>query len=162
MDNPPTTCRIRDELALGDVTTLTLPEIDPQALQEQDQNPSKDAPLRIATSAEVNVSPVRDGRWQAAEDQTSVWRLKINSPGALSLSLGFTTFSMPEGGCLFLYPPDHSQILGPYTRDDNAEHGQLWTPEIDGEEVILEVSLPNDQMSHMLLVLGFVNQGYRK
>ena len=156
------TCRIRDELPLADVTTRSLPEIDPRVLQEQDQNLPKDAPLRFATSTPVKVDPVKDGRWEAAGDQTEVWRIKINSPGALSLSLGFTAFNMPQGGCLFLYSPDRSQILGPYTEGDNAEHGQLWTPEIDGEEVVLEVSLPNDQMSRMELVLGFVNQRYRK
>jgi hypothetical protein len=162
MDDPANTCRLRDELPLSDVTTLSLPEIDPQALQEQDQNLPKDAPLRVATSTEVNVNPAKEGRWEAAGDQTEVWRIKINSPGALSLSLGFTAFNMPEGGCLFLYSPDHSQILGPYTQDDNAEHGQLWTPTIDGEEVVIEVSLPKNQKSRMQLVLGFINQGFKK
>ena len=162
MDDPSNTCRIRAELPLGDVTTLSLPEIDPQALQEQNQNTPKDAPLRLATSTAVNVNPVEDGNWEGAGDQIEVWRLKIHSPGALTLSLGFTAFNMAEGGCLFLYSPDHSQILGPYTRNDNAEHGQLWTPTIDGEEVVVEVSLPKNQRSRMQLVLGFINQGFKK
>ena len=162
MDDPANTCRIRDELPLRDATTLSLPEIDPQALQEQDQNVPKDAPLRVATSTEVNVNPAKDSRWEAAGDQSEVWRIKINSPGALTLSLGFTAFHMPDGGCLFLYSPDHSQILGPYTQDDNAEHGQLWTPSIDGEEVVIEVSLLKNQKSRMQLVLGFINQGFKK
>jgi hypothetical protein len=45
---------------------------------------------------------------------------------------------------------------------DNAEHGQLWTPTVDGEEVIIEISVPKDQVSRMQLVLGVINQGYKK
>jgi hypothetical protein len=162
MDDPSNTCRIRDELPFGDVTTLSLPEIDPQALQEEDQNQPKDAPLRFATSTEVNVDAAEYGQWAATGDQTDVWRIRILSPGALSLSLGFTAFSMPKGGCLFLYAPDQSQVIGPYTQADNAEHRQLWTPTIDGEEVMIEVSLPKNQKSAMQLVLGFINQGFKK
>lgn len=162
MDQPLSTCRIQGEIPVDNVTTLRLPEIDAQALQEQDQNPPKDAPLRYAIPAEVNIDPSAYGQWEKTGEDLQVWRLKIISPQALSLSLGFTVYHMPEGGCLFVYSPDQGQVYGPYTKDDNAEHGQLWTPDIDGEEVFIEVSVPNDQISRMQLVLGFVNQGYKK
>ena len=162
MDDSSNKCRLRDELPSGDLTTLSLPEIDVQALQQQDQNPPKDAPLQYATSAEVNIDPASYGRWENTDDDMQVWRLRIVSPQALSLSLGFTTFNMPAEGCLFLYSPDHNQVLGPYTSNDNAELGQLWTPTVDGEEVIIEVSVPKAQISRMQLVLGFINQGYKK
>ena len=162
MNNSSSNCRIRDEIPFSDATTLSLPEIDVQSLQAQDQNLAKDAPLRYAIAAEVNIDASDYGRWEKADDDMQVWRLKIISPQALSLSLGFTSFNMPAQGCLFVYSPDRRQILGPYTSADNAEHGQLWTPTIDGEEVILEVSLPKDQISRLQLVLGFVNQGYKQ
>jgi lysyl endopeptidase len=162
MDHPANNCRIRDEIPVDNVTTVRLPEIDVQALQEQDQNLPKDAPLRYAIPAEVNIKPSAQDQWAKTDDDMQVWRLKIISPQALSLSLGFTVFNMPEGGCLFLYSPDHNQVLGPYTKDDNAEHGQLSTPTIDGQEVFIEVSISNEQFSRMQLVLGFVNQGYKK
>jgi hypothetical protein len=162
MDYPSDACRIREEIPIENAKTLSLPELDVQDLLYQDQNLPKDAPLRNATSSEVNVDPVADGQWEKTEEGTQVWRLRIISPQALSLSLGFTAFNMPAQGCLFVYSPDHNQVLGPYTRDDNAEHGQLWTPTVDGEEVILEVSVPQDQFSRLQLVLGFINQGYRQ
>jgi hypothetical protein len=162
MDHPSSNCRIRDEIPVDNVTTVDLPEIDVQALQEQDRNLPKDAPLRYAIPAEVNIDPSQQGQWAKTEGDMQVWRLKIISPQALSLSLGFTAFNMPEGGCLFLYSPDRNQVLGPYTKADNAEHGQLWTPTIDGQEVFIEVSVPDDKISRMQLVLGFVNQGYKK
>ena len=162
MVNSTNKCRIRDDVPAGDVTTLRLPELDVQSLQEQDQNAPKDSPPRFAATTEVNIDPGSYGRWEGAEEQVQVWRLKIISPQALSLSLGFSSFDMPAGGCLFVYSPDQNQVLGPYTMEDNAEHGQLWTPTLDGEEVIIEVSVPQKQVSQMQLVLGFVNQGYKK
>ena len=161
MDQSSSSCRIRDEVPPEGMPTLSLPELDVQALQEQDQSLSKDAPLRFATTTQVNIDPKMYGRWETTDDALQVWRLKIISPQALSLSLGFTSFNMPAGGCLFVYSPDHNQVLGPYTLNDNAEHGQLWTPTVDGEEVVIEVSVPNEEVSQMQLVLASINQGYK-
>ena len=162
MDHSSSSCRIRDEISAQGMPTLSLPELDRQSLQEHDQNRSKDAPLRFAATTEVNIDPKTYGRWETTKDALQVWRLKIISPQALSLSLGFTSFNMPTGGCLFVYSPDHKQVVGPYTRNDNAEHGQLWTSTVDGEEVVIEVSVPNEEVSHMQLVLASINQGYKK
>ena len=162
MENSPNPCRIRTDIPLEGTPTLRLPELDVQALLEQDQALPKDVPLPFATSTEVNLDPANDGQWQDAGSNVQVWRLRIDSPQALSISLGFTTFHMPSQGCLFVYSPEQAQILGPYTTQDNEEHGQLWTPTVEGEEVFLELSIPQDQISQLQLVLGFVNQGYKK
>ena len=162
MDDSSSNCRIRDDVPAENVTTLSLPELDLQSLQRQDQNLPKDSPLRFATTFDVNIDPLTYGKWESPDEKIQVWRLRIISPQALSLSLGFTSFSMPPGGCLFVYSPDHNQVLGPYTMDDNAEHGQLWTPTLDGEEVIIEVAVPNEEVSRMQLVLRSINQGYKK
>lgn len=154
-------CRLRDELPWAEVTRLSLPELDVQALLTQDQNPPKDTPFRFATSTEVHIEPAADGMWQTT-DTDQIWRLVIQSPKARSLSLGFTTFHLPAQGCLFIFSPDRRQVLGPYTAADNAEHGQLWTPVVEGEEVHIELSVPKDQISQLQLVLGSVNQGYKK
>jgi len=162
MNHSSSSCQIRDEIPAQGMPTLSLPELDLHALQEQDRNLSKDAPPRFATTTEVNIDPKTYGTWETTKDALQVWRLKIVSPQALSLSLGFTSFNMPAGGCLFVYSPDHNQVLGPYTLNDNAEHGQLWTPTVDGEEVVIEVSVPNEDVSQMQLVLASINQGYKK
>ena len=162
MDHSSNSCRIRDEIPAQGMRTLSLPGLDLQALQKHNRSLTKDAPPRFATTTQVNIDPNTYGSWETTAGALQVWRLKIISPQALSLSLGFASFNMPAGGCLFVYSPDHNQVLGPYTMNDNAEHGQLWTPTVDGEEVVIEVSVPNEEVSQMQLVLASINQGYIK
>ena len=85
----------------------------------------------------------------------------IISSGAVSLNLGFATYVMPPGGCLFIYTPDHSTIVGPFTDQDNEEHRQLWTPIMTGEELVVEITLPNSMLPQLELELTSVNHGYR-
>jgi lysyl endopeptidase len=162
MTNNQNNCTLREELNLDEIQTFNAPPLDTQALMEQDQNLPKDAPLRFADSVEVDIAPDKNGTWTSFDDDTQTWRLRIVSPGALSISIGFTTFHMPAGGCLYLYPPNRETILGPYTDQDNNEHAQLWTPTLDGEEVVIEISIPRASASQLRLTIGFINRGYKQ
>ena len=61
------------------------------------------------------------------------------------MNFGFTRYRMPDGGSLSLYPPDHSRLLGPFTAADNEAHGQLWSPILLGDEIVIEISLLTNQ-----------------
>jgi hypothetical protein len=86
--------------------------------------------------------------------------MRILSPGAVSLNLGFARYVMPAGGRLFIYTPDLEHVIGPFTEKDNEAHGQLWTPIIPGDELIVELSLPYAKLPDMAIDLGAVNHGY--
>jgi len=135
-------------------------QIDEQILKENSRL-SKDEPLLFADSLHVSICPGLQGSWQPLEDDFKIWRVKILSPGASSLNFGFTRYNMPSEGCLYLYSPDYSTIVGPFSDKDNAEHCQLWTPIISGEEVIIEVTLPKDKISDLELKIGFINRGFK-
>jgi hypothetical protein len=109
----------------------------------------------------VEVSPGTQGMWEQLDEQTLLWQLPIASPGATSLSLGFTDFSMPPGGRLYIYSADQSQVIGPYTESDNKEHGQLWTPIIKSEAVVIELIIPASEVQELKLELVYINHGYR-
>ncbi|MCP4592575.1 MAG: S1 family peptidase, partial [bacterium] len=90
-----------------------------------------------------------------------VWRLRVGSPGAYSLNLGFSVFQMPEDGRLLIYAADRSAALQPFTAQDNADHGELWTPVVLTDEVVIEVVLPASAQDDLYLELTSVNVGYR-
>jgi len=91
--------------------------------------------------------------WETLANGLQMWRMRITSAEAVSMNLGFTAYHMPPGGQLYVYSPDYSQVLGPYTEADNEQHGQLWTPIVDGAEVVVEVSLPASEASQLQLEL---------
>jgi lysyl endopeptidase len=152
---PPPTARPLDQVAV-----LELPAVDVEALLAEDRlRASLDVPARFATALPVSVSPTEQGTWDDLPAGGRLWRLRIHGEGARSLNLGFTRYQMPVGGELRLYAPDYHEAIGPFTSADNETHGQLWTPLIMGEELVLELRLPAG-VPVPELELSVVNYGY--
>ncbi len=143
------------------VDLLVMPPVDvPALLLEDETRAAEGLPPRFAQPIPVNVTTQDYGTWENLSDSTSIWRLRVRSEKALSLNFGFTQYKMPEGGRLFLYPPDRGRIVGPFTSADNEAHGQLWTPILLSNEVVIEVTLPTDKVGELVLTLTSVNHGY--
>ncbi len=143
------------------VPLLELPRVDAAAALAEDQaNAGKDRPLRFALPLEVDVTPGSHGLWELAGDQL-VWRLRVRSREARSLNLGFTRYRMPDGGRLWLLTPDGKTALRPFTSADNQPQGELWTPIVHGQELVIELDLPRVQRERLELRLTRVNHDYR-
>jgi hypothetical protein len=153
--------RITGAQPLSQVEQIDLPAVDNQALVAEEMRRAEPGGVpRFALPRELAVSPLTEGTWETLPDGTLLWRVRLRSRGALSLNLGFERFRMPEGGRLAIYTPDYGTMAGPFTAADNEVHGQLWTPMIPGDEVVVEVNLPAEAVSGLELVLGSVNHGY--
>jgi lysyl endopeptidase len=147
---------------LADVPVEVLPAVDVQAARQEDAaREGKDVPPRFALPLEVTVSPATSGLWEELEPGVSMWRLRFVSKGARSLNIGFRRYHMPAGGRLFVYSPDLRHVVGPFTERDNAAHGELWTPVVKGEAVVVEVTLPAEARAELDLVASVVNHDYR-
>lgn len=129
--------------------------------QEDEERERRGGPYRFAVRKPVEVDVTTGGTWEQIDSETWMWRLHIVSAGATSLSLGFTTYDMPAGGKLFIYSQDGKEVLGPYTERDNARHGQLWTPLIHSDDVVVELDIPLAEVGNLKLTLGAINHGYR-
>ncbi|MGK0334739.1 MAG: hypothetical protein ACI974_001562, partial [Paraglaciecola sp.] len=112
----------------------------------------------FAVAIPVKIRPGSSGAWDV-EGRTSVWRTRISSPGALTLNLGFTEYNLPEGAELFLVTP--TERFGPMTSADNEDHNQLWTPMLDGDEIMVELRVPTASIRQVQLNLSFVNHDFR-
>ncbi|HMP39546.1 MAG TPA: Ig domain-containing protein, partial [Roseiflexaceae bacterium] len=105
-------------------------------------DPSTPAPLRIGELIDVHITPANAGRWDVLADGSARWRLALTSPGAVTVSLGFTRFRLPQGAVLTVRNAGGAEQVGPFRAADNQAHGQLWTPLVTGELVQLELVLP--------------------
>ena len=123
----------------------TLPPIDTARLLAEDESRRKErqrpGPMRFAVAANVNFTLANSGTWQTLADGR-VWRLRIQTPGAKSHNLGITSLDLPEGAKLWIYDPQHTHVEGPYTSRNRSQRGSLWTPLIEGDEIVVEVFVP--------------------
>ena len=117
-------------------------------------------PNHFAHTFYVDKSTQEIGKWTSLPDGSIVWRLRIHSNKAESLNLGFSKYKMPAGGTLVMYTPDFKNILGPFTPADNEEHEELWTPVVDGDDLIVEVWLKENNRNNFELELKSVNHDF--
>jgi hypothetical protein len=144
------------------VDVIVTEEVNLAAVRSEDQKREREGgPYRFAVRKPARVDVATGGTWEQIDPQTGLWRLHVVSPGAASLSLGFTAYNMPTGGRLFVYSADGKQVLGPYTQRNNASHHQLWTPLILSDDVVVELTIPVYEIASLELTLGAINHGYR-
>jgi len=122
-------------------------------------------PPRYALPQLVDLSPETAGSWEDLDERFTMWRLRVTSPGALSLNLGFTAYRLPKGARLSLYPTDaksHDDVRGVrvFTDADNEAHGELWTPVVVADDIMVELVLPRESRHDYELQIGSVNRGY--
>ncbi|MEM6456694.1 MAG: serine protease, partial [Acidobacteriota bacterium] len=148
----------------GAIDQLIVPAIDRPVLDRQDAQRARwGQPARFAMRHPVTVTPWSHGTWDALDGGGWVWRLRVRLAESLSAdalgwlptggdvraledaSLGFAfgRFQLPAGARLSLHALDGARAsLGPYTRADEDDHGQLWTPPIDATDVLIALTLP--------------------
>jgi lysyl endopeptidase len=140
--------------------------VDRVAAQAEDIGRAEaDLPPRFALPQVVDLDPETSGTWEDLDSRFTMWRLRLNAPGALSLNLGFTAYRLPKGARLSLYPSDVKGSDDPrgvrvFTDSDNEEHGELWTPVVVADDIMVELVLPIESRHDYELAIGSVNRGY--
>ena len=129
--------RLRAELA-----TEVMPWVDVQTHLLEDELNTEPGPWRFGATLEVDIDAQREGTWTVLPGGDLLWRLRISSPGALSISLIFDRYWVPPGATLHLYDDDRGQILGAYTDANLAGHGMFGIQPMAGDAVILEYREP--------------------
>ena len=149
-------------LALEAVDQYPAPVVDAALARLEDEDREAEGlPPRFAIAYPVDIDPATRGTWEDIPGGNRVWRLRVNSPDALSLNLGFTRFALPEAAQLIVYAADFSSGTRAYTAADNAAHGELWTPVVLTDDLVIELTVPAKAVDRVELALGSVNVGYR-
>ncbi len=155
---------LQRELApLTTISVVQAPQVDLVEVQHEDEiRQEQGLPPRFALPHSVFVTPAISGTWEKLGALTEVWRLRISSPGALSLNLGFTRYFLPPEAALFVYDAnDPDNGTRGFTAADNEEHGQLWTPVVLADDIVVELSVPSRLRPDVQLALTSINIGYR-
>ncbi|MCP4712480.1 MAG: trypsin-like serine protease, partial [Planctomycetes bacterium] len=138
-----------------------MPVLNNQVLLERALELDQSGPYHFAEPIDISLNPNTSGTWEILADGRYLWRLRIHSATAHSLNLGFTQYYLPPEGRLFVYSSDYKTVIGPFTAKDNRNYGQLWTPIIASDEIVIEVNLPGKLINDLELQLTKVNHGFR-
>ena len=138
-------------------------KLDMARIFEEDAARDRDGlPPRFAVPEQVAITPATHGTWEDLRDGRMLWRVRVvGREGTTSLNLGFTRFNMTPHGRLLLYSTDGTQISPAFTAADNESHGELWTPVVLTNDLVVELTVPKREMKRVDLKLGWINQGYR-
>jgi hypothetical protein len=148
--------------SIGTIERREMPPVDVEALLAEDaERESSRVPVapRFAKSIPVAYTLEDSGTWETLSDGSRLWRLRISSPGALSLSLGLDIFDLPTGSAFWIHAPDGSGVQGPYTAESTNDLGGLWTAVVLGSELVAELHIPSRQRAK--IEISAVHHGYR-
>jgi len=145
------------------VAQVSIPSVDREFLLQEDKlRQEQGLPSRFAIKIPALITQGTHGTWQSLDPETDLWRLRITCPGALSVNLGFTKFRLPPDASLFIYDAHnpHNGTRG-YTALDNETHGQLWTPIVLSDDIVVELTVSPKELHLVELELTAINIGYR-
>ena len=147
---------------LRDVPQTVFPALDREALRLEDSlRWDEGGRHRFAIGQDVALTPQNSGAWVRLDNGDRLWRLRLACPGALSLNLGFTRYHLPTGAELRYYTADGRGPGLRFDSRDNRSSGQLWTPILAADAVVVELQVPAVGPAEVDLLLGRVGCGYR-
>jgi len=142
----------------GTVPTISLEPPDHAALRAEDALRPKGA-LRFGVVQPVDAG-LEDGSWIELPGGDRVWRLRIESRGAYSLSLLFSRFQLSEGAELFVHDDSRRSVRGAYTWLNNKPNGQFAVQPTAGDALTLEYYEPASIRGSGELALAAVVHDY--
>ena len=86
---------------------------------------SQGAPLCIAKVIDTDFNIANDGDWITLPDGQQVWQLHLQAKDAIALIFYYSDFYIPEGGKLYIYNANKTQVLGAYTNRTHPQNGAL-------------------------------------
>ncbi len=146
----------------SNITEIELPSFDLDRVKAEDKvnDNEPSVPWRFGYMHSVDYG-FEDGSWTTLENGDRIWRILISSSGALSLNFIFDDFYMPDGGYIYIYNDDRTDLLGAYDSQQNQESGILGTWLVEGDKVWIEYFEPNEYYNQGRLHIAKATHGYR-
>jgi hypothetical protein len=119
------------------------------------------APNQYAHPVSTDLTPANSGSWQALAGGGRIWRVALESPGAVSMTELFARYRMPAGARIFIYTPDHLRRTVPFTSASNRPDGVVAAPPLPGDEVVVELDLPRATRGSPRFEIETVAVGFR-
>ncbi len=151
-----------DVEGLKAAVTVSLPAPDLQAISREDEQLEKDGnPQRVAVCIPVGASLKEYGSWETTREGSSVWRLRVECPGARAMNVSFDKFHLSEGARLYVYDDEQDFLIGAFTTGNNKPNGQFATELIPGDALTIELNIEGGMTKDLQLSVGDISFLYR-
>ena len=90
----------------------------------------------------------------------SIYLLGIESRDAFAIGLNFNEFILTENSSLFFYDEDRTNYLGSFNDLNNKETLDLTTALIKSDRIIIELSIPTDDVENVNLNIDTIIHDY--
>ncbi len=149
-------------LVQAKISTIKMASVNvDKLLMEDEQQASIDKTHRFGYPFNVNYGITNAGTWNHLADGSKIWRLSIESEGAVSINLIFDKFFLPAGSALFVYNEDKSMIIGAFTDKSNRPEKVFSTAPVRGDKIFIEYNQPPGVSSLPELNISYVVHAYR-
>ncbi|MDF1798908.1 MAG: hypothetical protein P1V81_07010 [Planctomycetota bacterium] len=150
-----------DALLTGPVPTVKMDPVDVARLEAEDAMAEKVGAFRFGDELAVHLTPGNSGEWTELENGDRVWRLRIESAGAYSLSLIFDEFLLPAGSELYAYDDERTVVYGQYNQANNKANRMFAIQPLPGDALTLEYFEPAHVTAPGAITVGTVVHDYK-
>jgi lysyl endopeptidase len=148
--------------SINDIPSVAIESPNMDVINADDEAKAKQGGMyRIAVNLPANIDFYNEGLWYNDEDGNIVGQINIKSEGARAINLIFDEYTLPVGAELRVFSPTTGQLVGPYTADQDPEGGLMMTSMVHGEELVLEVVIPEEAIGDFKLHLKDIGYYYR-
>lgn len=143
---------------INNLPIIIMEEFDIDKLIEEDKLPENriKKPLRFAKAFDVDIDVKEEGLLEILPNNDKLWRLRIKSPGAISLNLTFGEYVLPVGAKVFIYNKSKTHTIGAFTEENNKQSKILPIQSVEGDEIIIEYSEPSEITNPGTLIISRV------
>ena len=117
-------------------------------------------PMPVSKLIPVDYSIDNSGYHAILPGGEYIWRLQLKAKDAVAIMLYYTDFYIPEGGRLFIYSTDKTQVLGAYTHQTHPSGGRFATEFIGGDELVLEYAASTTSDEKPRIAISEIGYGY--
>ncbi len=151
------------ELNLREIDPIMLPPIDLELIRQEDSinDLDKSIPWRYGVSRTIVLDPFEEGEWSLLENGDRIWRVAIQSPHAINMSVNFNKFHLPEGSSLQLFNSERTDKTKKYTSFNNRANKEMGSWFVEGETIWVEYYEPALTQGSFELEINSIIHGYR-
>jgi PKD repeat protein len=135
------------QLQLTQKSQLQPVEIDGPDMLSIKQEDSEDARLeksyRVGVEIPVAITSANSGQWDNLPGGGRIWRVTIKCNGAQAIGLNYNQLQLPSGTDIFVYTPDHINVIGAFTSTEIPENKKFATRPLSGDVMVLEYFEPD-------------------